>query len=1621
MLPPLPQGRLVALVGTLAFVLGAAPFIAPSSWAATDLGELFPAADSTSSKAWSQTLTLDATSGLPDDDVLDATWQGDRLLAGTRSGLFANDGLTWTTLLDEGAIHWVDSLAGVVYAGGDRGLWRVDLDRQEVQPVAGAPDSIRSGMLAPSGRSATAPAPTSASEVDPSAATSAAEVDRRSGAADDLLIGTTHGLYRFGTEGDWTAELDSVSVTDLAASHEGRVYVGTFGQGLYWSDPPTGASGEWNVVRNPWIGVSDSLPGDFVHDIEIDGTGIIHLATSAYDVDPRYRIHENARLMGLVNEHESHAYAGAAYARWNHERWQVRHLYQHYRRAAGHGDRESTLALEEDVDEDGRIEVVFLLTPGRNLAPRGVVCFDRDSGALEWSHRLAGKPQRALLVSGPDGPVTLLLTNGSDHGARFDGRRDDTSAVYSIDAQGRLQILRQWPGWTSAAPWVLPRPGPEGPVPVGLYLLLSSLEPGGEQQVWYLDFTTWRWERAPLQDSIRIAPHSRALVDEAEHLALTLDDVPERILQLRDLATGRVVRDWRLSELLPGQPGHDNVQYQLLRVGERWEILVCGEQQYCLIDAAEVRRGALPEPEPGVPRSWLRGPEGEPPLVASYPSTGTFRVWRPKPGRVPPVRGVAPDYNPVAFALPDDLELPVLAADDFELLLTYVPQQGNLSFSNVRMISPGEPGEGRILSVTPGSDRIRVFDFEGRPRQTMALPEPLRTHPDLQWCSGRRAWVDGLDHDFYLGPCHGMPYVFVRHDPFARSAVTVYDPQWPFLDRGCVAIFALDPSHDLLATDRGIKRARWNQSGDLDPWLLRRPVRGMQSADRTLLAWGREGVAVLGQGARCVDPAVTDVLVDEKTVAWVRGTELGLRLLDRDADPTTRHWRLVPNRTDPGIDWQLHPSERGVWAWHIPPDRSTVSLRHFGADGEASRDLSEHLWHEGVTRPLSAAFALEDARWLLFADQGLLLADLAESERLFPIQDGRWSFRAAIETPEGWLGVGHRGELVEVRRSEDGFEAREQRRLPLAASDEVRQLLETGDGRFLITDSQVFHLPSDTVWEAPGGASLVSAAARHGGGLWLGTSEGLARLSLSSPELIELPVPGLPAAPVRRILDEDGPTGQSLAMVVSGHGLFRCELAAPTRLRVHATSDSVSVAFWPGAFSTPAAVEWRWQGEDRWQRAATAGDVAGRASFALDTPPQGRRQLELRAFDVFGREIAPPAAPSFVWRVSSPAVQGLLLLALAALAFVTRWRPHLPELRGRRFRTAGWVGRIDALPWSVPFLVLGSALLLLAHFAWLIEVPWIASAAVGVAVVGMDAVSLRRQARRRRAPEVARAELLERLSQFHHRGGRIGPIDELLLTLQNLGALSDGGHDPVRVVRDLCAQLLDATEPLRQDLVPLATDTGVDRWLVDRIESPLHFLRERALDAIAAPRESWPEILEARSKQSMVDAGHSFLGGIRTLHRSLLDEEGSDATQVVRDCVDRYRRQADEGIEIEASLPDGPLRTSIPQHELEELLDNLVRNAFTALRTSSEPRLHFTLAEYGGALRLRVEDNGPGIPDTVLPRLFEPGVSGGNGHGYGLARCQALVRSWGGGIVATNRTGTSGARFLIEVGRESSD
>lgn len=120
-------------------------------------------------------------------------------------------------------------------------------------------------------------------------------------------------------------------------------------------------------------------------------------------------------------------------------------------------------------------------------------------------------------------------------------------------------------------------------------------------------------------------------------------------------------------------------------------------------------------------------------------------------------------------------------------------------------------------------------------------------------------------------------------------------------------------------------------------------------------------------------------------------------------------------------------------------------------------------------------------------------------------------------------------------------------------------------------------------------------------------------------------------------------------------------------------------------------------------------------------------------------------------------------------------------------------------------------------------------------------------------------------------------------------------------------------------------------------------------------------------------------------------------------------------LRLEVTLaPELPLVTMSPE-EIEQVVINLVQNAVEAAEGEVRVRIRTTTEPDG--VRISVEDDGPGISEQNLQRIFDPFFStrhGAGGTGLGLSICYAIVAEHGGSIQVDSQLGR-GSTFIIHL------
>ena len=204
------------------------------------------------------------------------------------------------------------------------------------------------------------------------------------------------------------------------------------------------------------------------------------------------------------------------------------------------------------------------------------------------------------------------------------------------------------------------------------------------------------------------------------------------------------------------------------------------------------------------------------------------------------------------------------------------------------------------------------------------------------------------------------------------------------------------------------------------------------------------------------------------------------------------------------------------------------------------------------------------------------------------------------------------------------------------------------------------------------------------------------------------------------------------------------------------------------------------------------------------------------------------------------------------------------------------------------------------------------------------------------------------------------------------------------------------------------------------VRSNLEFLRGEVL-AQPLPEEARMEIQEVLDEtRTGVERIRQIVADLKGFSRMDVEEPSecvlSDVvTDAARLAAVRLKNVARLKVEVPPELPE----VFATRRRLAQVILNLLVNAGDALEEAKVQggEVRVTGVAGNGCVTLLVEDNGPGFPPEVLPRLFDAFFTTKGpekGTGLGLTISRELVERFGGTLRAENRP-EGGARMRLEL------
>jgi two-component system sensor histidine kinase MtrB len=287
-------------------------------------------------------------------------------------------------------------------------------------------------------------------------------------------------------------------------------------------------------------------------------------------------------------------------------------------------------------------------------------------------------------------------------------------------------------------------------------------------------------------------------------------------------------------------------------------------------------------------------------------------------------------------------------------------------------------------------------------------------------------------------------------------------------------------------------------------------------------------------------------------------------------------------------------------------------------------------------------------------------------------------------------------------------------------------------------------------------------------------------------------------------------------------------------------------------------------------------------------------------------------------------------------------------------------------------------------------------------------------------------------------GSVLRPVRELRDTARRLAAGDLDARSPPRGVDELAelsATVNEMAESLQASMAAMRRmQADARRFAADvshELRTPLSTLTAvvevlaTATDGMTGGTDGGAAAEARESAQMAITETHRLVRLVEDLTEvsrfdagtARLVPEEVDVAGAVRDCL-RARGWLDR---VEVVAPEG-VRLRVDRRRLDVVVANLVANA---LRHGAPP-VRVAVRVGAEVVRIEVVDNGPGVPEHVLPHVFDRFFKAdaarartpGSGLGLAIARENACLH--GGDVTAGNLVG-GGARFVLVLPRDGED
>lgn len=185
------------------------------------------------------------------------------------------------------------------------------------------------------------------------------------------------------------------------------------------------------------------------------------------------------------------------------------------------------------------------------------------------------------------------------------------------------------------------------------------------------------------------------------------------------------------------------------------------------------------------------------------------------------------------------------------------------------------------------------------------------------------------------------------------------------------------------------------------------------------------------------------------------------------------------------------------------------------------------------------------------------------------------------------------------------------------------------------------------------------------------------------------------------------------------------------------------------------------------------------------------------------------------------------------------------------------------------------------------------------------------------------------------------------------------------------------------------------------------------------------DVLSREKKIELMNTVDEEAKRIEEIVKNLLDfskpKEGNftetDINETIQKALPLVQNMLDiSNIDLKLSLELGVPRVLIDEHQMQQVLVNLIVNAVQAMASGGALYVSTSADAVADSVKVKIRDTGKGIPAEYLPHIFDPFFStkGVAGTGLGLSVSYGIVKNHKGNIKVESEVGV-GTTFTIEL------